>query len=166
MKNLLFFAFFTLLLFSKNLIAQVSKVMPPEADDFYNNSMPMLRPQVKNIILQTAKAIENRKINADSLSQALHRNMTLKGMSNNDIEGVIVLIMVQASKDADADLKHMVLEISHKNDQKKESQEEISEIQNLKLQMIVDRKSHMAEEVSYAMKKISGTQQNIINNLK
>jgi hypothetical protein len=166
MKNLLFFAFFTLLLFSKNLIAQVSKVMPPEADDFYNKSMPLLRPQVKNIILQTAKAIENRKINADSLSQALHRNMTLKGMSNNDIEGVIVLILVQASKDADADLKHMVLEISHKNDQKKESQEEISEIQNLKLQMIIDRKSHMAEEVGYAMKKISGAQQNIINNLK
>src|ERR1700693_600335 len=118
MKNLLFFAFFTLLLFSKNLIAQVSKVIPPEADDFYNKSMPLLRPQVKNIVLNTAKAIENCKINADSLSRALRGKVTLKGMSNNDIEGVIVLIMVQASKDADTDLKRMVLEISHKNDQK------------------------------------------------
>jgi hypothetical protein len=166
MKNLLFFAFFTLLFFSKNLIAQVSKVIPPDADDFYNKSMPLLRPQVKDIILKTAKAIENRKVDADSLSLTLHRNMTLKGMSNNDIEGVIVLIMVQASKDADADLKHLVLDISHKNDQKKEGQEEINQVQNLKLQMIRDRKSDMAEEVSYAMKKISGTQQNIINNLK
>ena len=136
MKNLLFFAFFTLLLFSKNLIAQVSKVIPPDADDFYNQSMPLLR------------------------------DITLKGISNNDIEGVIVLIMVQASKGADADLKRMVFEISRKNDQKKESQEEINKIQNLKLQLIIDRKSDMAEEVSYAMKKISGTQQNIINNLK
>ncbi len=41
-----------------------------------------------------------------------------------------------------------------------------TEMQNLKLQMIMDRKSDMAEEVSYVMKKISGTQQNIINNLK
>src|SRR6266700_1649993 len=125
MKNLLFFGFFMLLLSSKNLIAQVSKVIPPDADDFYNKSMPLLRSQVKDIILKTAKGIENRKIDADSLCRALHRNITLKSMSNNDIEGVIVLIMVQASKDADADLKRMVLEISRKNDQKKESQEEI-----------------------------------------
>jgi hypothetical protein len=165
MKNLLFFVFCTLL-FSKGVIAQVSKVIPPEAEDFYNKSMPLLRPQVKNIVLHTAKTIENRKINTDNLSHSLKANTVLKGMGNNDIEGIIVLIMVQASKDADADLKSMVLEISHKNDQKKDSQEEINEIQNLKLQMIIDRKSDMAEEVSYAMKKISGTQQNIINNLK
>jgi hypothetical protein len=177
MKNLLFFALFSLL-FSKNLPAQVSKVMPPDANDFYNKSMPLLRPQVKNIVLQNARAIENRKINSDSLSQALHRNPALKGMSNNDIEGILVLIMVQASKDADADLKKMVLEISRKNDQKKEtasnsetrgkkeSQDNNNETQNLKLQMIMNRKSDMAEEVSYVMKKISGTQQNIINNLK
>ena|SRR5450631_2082223 len=165
MKNLLFFAFCTLL-FSKGAIAQVSKVIPPEAEDFYNKSMPLLRPQVKNIVLHNAKTIENRKINTDSLSHSLKANTVLKGMGNNDIEGIIVLIMVQASKDADADLKSMVLEISHKNDQKKDSQEEINKIQNLKLQMIIDRKSDMAEEVSYAMKKISGTQQNIINNLK
>ncbi len=165
MKNLLFFAI-CLLFFSKSIFAQVSKVMPPDADDFYNKSMPLLRPQVKDIILNTAKAIENRKINADSLSKELSANNALKGMSNNDIQGIIVLIMVQASKDADANLKRMVLEISHKNENKKESQEEINEAQNLKLQMIKDRKSDMAEEVSYVMKKIEGSQQNIINNLK
>ena len=55
------------------------------------------------------------------------------------------------------DLKKVVLEISHKNEQKKEAHEETTETQNLKLQTIMDRKSDMAEEVSYAMKKISGT---------
>ena len=176
MKNLLFFAFCSLL-FSKSLNAQVSKVIPTDANDFYNKSMPLLRPQVKDIVLHAAKSIENRKINTDSLSKALHRNAALKGMSNNDIEGVIVLIMIQASKDADADLKKMVLEISRHNGQKKETvsnsvsankkdTQDDTEMQNLKLQMIMDRKSDMAEEVSYVMKKISGTQQNIINNLK
>lgn len=153
-------------LFAKSPIAQVSKVIPTEADDFYNKSMPMLRPQVKNIVLNTAKNIENREINADSLIHALKANKALKGMSNNDIEGIIVLIMVQASKDADADLKNMVLEISRKNEHKKNDRDEADEAQNLKWQMIMDRKSDMAEEVSYVMKKISGTQQNIINNLK
>lgn len=165
MKNLLFFVFCTFF-FSKNLVAQVSKVIPPDADDFYNKSMPQLRPQVKNIVLQTAKAIENRKINADSLLHSLNNNKGLKRMSNNDIAGIMVLIMIQASKDADDDLKKIVLEISRSNDQKKESKEEINETKNLKLQMIMDRKSDIAEEVSYEMKKISGTQQNIINNLK
>jgi hypothetical protein len=177
MKNLLFFGFLTLW-FSKSLTAQVSKIMPSDADDFYNKSMPLLRSQIKNIVLQTAKGIENRKINADSLSQALHRNIALKGMSNNDIEGIIVLIMVQATKDADADLKEMVIEISRRNSQqkesvsnsgtakKKESQDDINEKQNLKLQMIMGLKRDMAEEVSNVMKKISEAQQNIINNLR
>ena len=165
MKILLCFACLTLLL-STNLIAQVSKVIPPEANDFYNKSMPLLRAQVKNIVLHTAKSIENRKINADSLTHALKTNRTLKQMSNNDIAGIIVLIMVQASKDADADLKNMVLAISHKNEQKENYEEDAEQTQQLQLQRIMDRKSDMAEEVSYVMKKISGTQQNIINNLK
>jgi len=165
MKILFCFTCLTLL-FSKTLFAQVSKVIPTEANDFYNKSMPLLRTPVKNIVLHTAKSIENRKINADSLTHALKANMTLKQMSNNDIEGIIVLIMVQASKDADADLKNMVLAISHSNEQKENYQEDANERQHLQLQMIMDRKSDMAEEVSYVMKKISGTQQNIINNLK
>jgi len=177
MKNLLFFAF-CIMFYSTSIIGQVSKVMPPEADDFYNKSMPLLRPQVKNLVQQTAQAIENRKINSDSLFRELKANATLKGMSNNDIEGIIVLIMVQASKDADANLKKMVLEISRSNGpkkrlnsettnkDKKESQQDSVEIQNLKLQMIIDCKSDMAQEVNYAMKKISTTQQTIINNLK
>jgi len=179
MKNLLFFAL-CIVFYSKSILAQVSKVIPPEANDFYNKSMPLLRTPVKNIVLRTARAIENRKINPDSLTRDLKANTALNGMSNNDIEGIIVLIMVQASREADANLKKMVLEISRSNDQKKqassnsarsdknknETKDDEEEIQNLKLQMIMDRKSDMAQEVNYAMKKISSTQQTIINNLK
>lgn len=176
MKNLLFFAL-CILFYSTNILGQVSKVIPAEAEDFYNKSMPLLRPQVKNIVLHTAKSIENRKINADSLSSELKANAALKGMSNNDIEGIIVLIMVQASKDADANLKKMVLEISRSNGQKRQTtasseptknkaKDDADEIENIKLQMIMDHKSDMAQEVNYAMKKISSTQQTIINNLK
>jgi hypothetical protein len=68
----------------------------------------------------------------------------------------------------------MVMGISHQNEQKESArtarqqkpEDAIQDMQNLKLQMIIDRKSDMAEEVGYVMKKISGTQQNIINNLK
>ena len=40
-------------------------------------------------------------------------------MSKNDIEGITVLIMVQASKDADANLKKMVLDEAVSNGTKK-----------------------------------------------
>jgi hypothetical protein len=158
--------------------------MPPEANAFYNNAMPAIRQQVKNIVLQTASAIKHRNANADSLSQRLRTNKTLKALSNNDIEGITVLILVQASNDADADLKHIVLEMSRRNEQKPQQKttmqtasvnnvgnksrsiEEINEIQNLKLQLLMERKRRMAEEISVVMKKISGTRQNIINNLK
>ena len=182
MKNLLLFAFCIFIL--KNLNAQVPTAMPPDANTFYNNAMPVIRQQVKNMVLKTAVAIKYRKANADSLSQRLRTINSLKGMSNNDIEGITVLIMVQASEDADTDLKRLVLGMSRGNEQKQEQQttmqtvsvnnvknktrsiEEINSMQNLKLQMIMERKSRMAEEISNVMKKISGIQQNIINNLK
>lgn len=166
MKNLLIFAL-SIFIFSKNIQAQVPKAMPPDADEFYNKSISLLRPQVKKIILQTAENIKHSKINADSLSEALHKNASLKGMSNNAIEGITVLIMVQASKDADADLKKIVLEISHRNEQNNAlAKDEINASENSKLQMIMERKSGMAEEISYVMKKLSGSQQTIIDNLK
>ena len=140
--------------------------MPPDANTFYNNAMAVIRQQVKNIVLKTAGAIKYHKANADSLSQRLRTINSLKGISNNDIEGITVLIMVQASNDADADLKCLVLGMSRGNEQKREQQttvqtvsannvknknrsiEEINSMQNLKLQMIMERKSRMAEEIS------------------
>ncbi len=175
MKNLLLAFCFILALSTLN--AQVPTAMPPAANEFYNQSFPLLRPPLKNIVLHTAKAMKNRQANSDSLFKALHNNTALRSMSNNDIQGIIVLIMVQTSKDADADLKNMVMGISHQNEEarakarpasKKDTadKDEQQEIQNLKLQVIMDRKSKMAEEISYVMKRISGSQQMIINNLK
>ncbi len=166
MKNLLLFVVI-IFIAVKSANAQVPKAMPPDANEFYNKSMPLLRPQVKNIVLQIATTLKNRSINTDSLSNALQKNSHLKGMSKNDIDGVAVLIMVQASSDADSDLKKMVLAIGRENHQKNmPSKDNGNEAQNLKLQTIMDRKSDLAEGVTYVMKKISGTQQDIINNLK
>ena len=182
MKNLVLFAYCMALL--TNLNAQVRAAMPPEANAFYTNAMADIRQQVKDIVIQGAASIKHRSPNADSLSQRFRDNNKLKGLNNNDIEGITVLIMVQASKDMDADLKIMVLAMSHRNDRKQQPQtdaqtvsvhsvenkkpstEELNQMQNLKLSMIMEMKSRLAEEISNLMKKISGTQQNIISHLK
>ncbi len=145
--------------------AQVLKAIPADANEFYETSFPLLRTPIKKIILQTAETLKRHTINADSLAEALHKNPELKGMSKNDLEGITVLIMVQATKDADADLKKMVMEISH-NDKNNSTDDNITASQNSKLQMIMNRKSDMAEEIGYVMKKISGSQQDIIDSLK
>ncbi|MEO8763008.1 MAG: hypothetical protein ABI416_01915 [Ginsengibacter sp.] len=179
MKNLLllFFCIFAL----NTLHAQVPTAMSPEASNFYSIAMPAIRQQVKNIVLQTAGAIKHYTANADSLSQKLHVSRALKGLSNTDIEGIIVLIMVQASRDADAELKLMVLGMGRRNEQKQQepttaslvsagnkirSAEEISDMENLKLRTIMERKSSMAEQINNVMKNILGSRQNIINNLR
>ena len=104
-------------------------------------------------------------------------------MSNHNIDGITVLILVQAYRDADADLKIMVLGMSRRNEQRQQqatvqsisvnnaknenrSTDEINDIQNLKLQMIIERKRRMAEEIGSVMQKIQNTQQSIINDLK
>lgn len=164
MRNLLLITL-CFIVFANKIHAQVPKVMPPEAEDFYNKSMPVLRLQVKTLVIQNAAKLKHNKINPDSLTKVLSKNSSLKGMNSNDIAGITVLIMVQASKDADEDLKKMVMEISRKSDQNNSIAKE-NEDENSKLQSILDRKSGIAEEVGYVMKKITGGQQGIINNLR
>ncbi len=168
MKNLLFFA---CSVFSIKGFAQVPVAMPDDAYAFYNNAMPVLRPQIKNIILQTANALKNRRPNADSLKKRLNTNAALKDMSNNDIDGITILVMVQASKETDADLKQMVLGTmktvsASKSEYNNVSIEEINERKQMKLQKIMDRKSDISQETNNVMKNITGNPESIINNLK
>ncbi len=159
MKNLLILACFA---FSANTFGQSPIAMPADAYTFYNNAMPVLRPQIKNIVMQTANGLKNQRPNADSLKKKLNTNALLKKMSENDIDGITILIMVQASKNADSDLKQMVLSMNKNN----ESKDEINETKQIKLQLIMDRKSDISQETNNVMKKFSGSEQSIINNLR
>ncbi len=160
MRNFLLFIF---MLLSRAGRAQVNTAMPPDANAFYDKAMPLIKPQLKSIITQAAGALKNRRANADSLSKALHANATLKGMSNENITGIATLIMVQASKNADDDLKKMVLSTKNTGN---ETQEEINDRKQLAVQTIMNRKSKIAEEISLVIKTVSDNKENIINNLK
>lgn len=155
MKNLLPFLF---CLFSFCSIAQVNTVMPPEANTFYSKAMANIKPQIKNIVEKNADVLKGRTINADSLSKALIKNQLLKNATPQDIEAIGVLIMVQASKNADADLKDLVINM-HKNEREKNAPDN-------KVESILENKSKIAENVSILMRRISGTQDVVINNLR
>ena len=157
-------------------MAQVPTAMPPDADAFYDYAMPMINLQLKNVIIRSALILKNQQANADSLNIALHSSPILKGIGDENIEAISTLIMVQASKDADEDLKKIVLSMRNNNDaekvsntntgNKKESLQEINDKKQLMLQIIMNRKSKIAEEISLVIKRIYGNKEHILNSLK
>lgn len=159
MKNLLPLLF---LGFSMGGHSQVNTVMPPEADLFYNNAMQTIRPQLRSAIEKNANNLKDRRMNTDSLLNILRTDAVLKNKAQQEIDAVAVLIMVQASKNADADLKNMVMTIQ-------KSYGEISrpdDPNSIKLKAILNNKSQIAEHISILMDKLSGQQNLVIDHLK
>lgn len=150
--------------------AQVHTAMPPDANTFYDKAMPLIKPSIKNLITQTAAVLKSRRANADSLFKALHNNPLLKSMSDENIAGITTLIIVQSSKDADEDLKKMVLSMKDdkgvsRTSNSSESQD-MNEKKQIALQLIINRKSIMAEEISFVLEKISDKNEIVINGLR
>jgi len=152
MKNILplFFLFFT-----NPIFAQVNSVMPIQANTFFENAMLVIKPDIKNIIEKNANKLRGRKINVDSLVKELRRNVHLRLGNENDLDAITVLILVQTSKYADADLKNIVLSLNHTNS-KKETEAE-KEISKNKADLILSNKSDIAQSISLIMKKFSGS---------
>lgn len=153
------------IVFSLQTKSQVHSAMPPEANEFFDKAMSLINPSVKNLITQSAMTLKNRHANADSLFKVLRKNHLLKKMNDGNIAGITILIIVQASKDADEDLKKIVL--SMKNDaQQVSNNDETNDKKQLALQLILNRKSNMAEEISLVLKRILQDKEVIINSLK
>ncbi len=97
-------------------------------------------------------------MNVDSLIKELHKNALLKNGNEKDLEAITVLILVQASKNADNKLKDMVIHLRNSN----------SENENYKntAALLVENKSEIAEAVSLIMKKISGSPEMVMDKFK
>jgi hypothetical protein len=178
MKKLLLFAYCTCLLIPF-LSAQVSKTMPPDAISFSDKVITIIKPQLKNFINLKSITLRDHNANADSLKKKFRNEILLKTMNNNDIDGIIVIVLVQAYRQADDDLKHLVMAISrgnYKNGQntarsvsvrsKSFTEKDLKQIENQKIQMIIDKKNQIAQEADYFLNRISGLLPDIINHLK
>ena len=161
MKNILPLLFF---FFSNHIFAQVNSVMPVQANTFYENAMLTIKPEIKNIIEKNANKLRGRKINVDSLITELHKNGHLRPGTKNDLEAIAVLILVQTSKYADADLKNLVLNLNHSNS-KKETEAE-KEISKNKAEIILSNKSDIAQSVSFIMKKFPGSPELVMDKFR
>ncbi len=145
--------------FSFSAFGQVNFSMPPEANAFYNNAMQKITPAIKNIILRNAQNLKGRQINMDSLFTRLQKETVLKNSGQDNVQAVTVLVMIQVSKNADADLKNLVINMPKNRANETEDPE-------IKVAAILANKSQIAESVSIAMKKITPGQEILLSNLK
>jgi hypothetical protein len=163
MKNLLPFVFCFL---SLCCYAQINTAMPQEANTFYKKAMPTIKAGIRRIIEKDAISLKGRTVNIDSLTKSLTKSPVLKFATKQDIEAIAVLIMVQISNNADEELKELVIHIAKTNTQINPANENDKNSPEKKVERILANKSMIAENVSLVMKRITGAQNVVINNLR
>lgn len=146
----------TLCLWTISGYTQVNSIMPPEATIFYNKAIEIIRPEIKRLIHTSALNFKKERPDASLLIAQLKRDPILKKLNQEDVEGIAVLVMVQASKNTDEELKKLVLVL--RNNPGQGSMEETKKL--------ADFKSFLAENINQIMDKTSISQESVINNLK
>lgn len=159
MKNFLPLIFYSLSLAG---YSQVNSAMPPEADLFYDYAMQTVKPEIKSTIEKNANNLKNRIIDADSLSGFLGSDQTLKSITQKGIEAIAILIMVQTYKNADADLKDIVLNMQKDSDKSLSKDNPHSAI----VEIILNNKSRIAANVSVLLQKLGSSRNLVLDNLK
>lgn len=188
----------------------------PKADTLYNHLMSAARPAVKNWVSGTAAKYKGKDVTQEQVITDVKQSYNILGNLNSaDVEAIAFLVMMQAAKSAQEDLKGIMGEVKKMNEakasqrqqantlkqpapqirtvaknnyqkpdslkpinasvftqktselkNKKDDTGELSETQQLKMQMIMDRRNKMNEAISNLLKKVSETENQVIQNLK
>jgi len=233
MKILLSFLFCSLLFIPFTATAQNEP--SPEAEAFYKKAMAEINAKHVRWIKSTASEANQKSLTDEEIHARASSYGLLGGMNGQDIQAIAFLVLMQASKSAQEDLKAIMAKVKSINEQKAklrnamnkinnsptinnvqldsfhllsnrtialqqdrnpesiklvrstrakqvsktdldamvvklksdlDSMSEMGEMESLRLQMLMDRKSKMMSTLSNLLKKIHDTQQSIIQNLK
>ena len=103
---------------SLGILAQNQPSVTAQEQAFYNKAMPVIKKEYKDLVLHTAGQLKGRNINADSLASAMKGNNALHNLSGNDIEALTFLVLMEASKSSQEDMKSIMAETKQINNQK------------------------------------------------
>jgi hypothetical protein len=143
----------------------------------------LLAPGAKEKISRVAAAFSERarKLPPSTDFQALAVSDVRTAFPGNrpqqDIDTLVFMVLMQASQDGQSDLKNLMAATQATAQQKerlragqekkeKDAANELSEMESLRLQMYMDRESKLLATLSNVEKKISDTQDQMIQNLK
>lgn len=182
----------------------------------YTKLYSAARPTIKNWVSTTSDKYRNKELTeAVAIKEARQAAPTLGNMNNKDIEALAFLVLMQAAKSAQEDLKAIMANVKSINTEKAKQREQAANLnkekaattvkpdqqnvpikkdsplkisvspqlakklniqtdqfgdltqeQQLRMQMQMDRYSKMEQAISNIQKKISDTQNQIAQNLK
>ncbi len=135
---------------------QVNGSMLPEASIFYNKAIDIISPEIKKVVLVNSLIVRERKLETEQLLLELHQEPRLRKFKKPDLEWIAILVLVQASKNADDELKKKVVEL-----RKNPGEEATEEIKRLS-----EFKSFLATNTTQLLGSTTISQENALNNLK
>lgn len=113
--------FLSLLLLSLSSIAQ--REYSPEVEAFYAKAMSQINTKHVRWIKSTANEANERNLATEEVMEKAKNYGLLGGLSGLDIEAIAFLVMMQASKSAQEDLKSIMAQVKGINDQKEKLRE-------------------------------------------
>ncbi|MEO5946285.1 MAG: hypothetical protein ABIP79_05675 [Chitinophagaceae bacterium] len=117
-----------LLLFAiSSTIAQNSP--SPEAEAFFKKAMSAINPRHVAWIKATAKKVHEKNMTDADVKIEATNWAVLGNISNGDIEAMCFLVLMQASKSAQEDLKTIMAKVKSINQQKQQQREMLSKMQ-------------------------------------
>ncbi len=208
--------------------AAAQRELSAEEEAFFSRAMSQINAKHVRWIKSIAQEANQKNLSAEEVQVKTSSYGMLGSMGSQDIEALAFLVLMQASKSAQEDLKAIMAKVKSLNNQKskvreaiaalnnknstitrakldscklliqsttnvqktktvsssravtqseinetitrlsdqRDSLSEMGEEQQLKLQMLLDRRSKLMSTLSNLMKKISQTQDSIIANLK
>lgn len=151
-----YFILITFCLWSVHSSGQLNSSMPPEATIFYNKAINIISLEIRTLVLTNSQNIKRNKTDANQLLSELKKEPRLRKLKKAEIDWIAILIMVQASKNTDDEIKMKVLEL-----RKNPGEEGIDEINRLS-----EFKSFLALNTTQLLDNTTISQETALNNLK
>ena len=154
MKNTLFTV--SLLLFYINVTAQANQDVSPKADSLFYKLMAAANPVKRNWVYKTAVKYRGKEITElKAMSEASNASAVLGSMTEGDIEAMAFLVLMQASKTGNDDLKTIMAEMKTVNNAKVNQRKQIQSNASTKNNIILKARDENAVVKKDTLKRTS-----------
>lgn len=177
-----------------NARAMAVKPMPANIAAIHAKISPRLSPAARTWVQSEARVIAGRHLTASQMIATTRgdagKRFAGQGLAGMDVEALVMCVMMQASEDAQNDLKDQLAAMQKATAQKRalradeeamakaqqamkdslkhESDQlgDITQEQQLQLQRQMDQMTQFEEAMSNIMRSLSGTESQVLTNLK
>lgn len=110
--------------------------IPPRADTLYNHLMNAARLAIKNWVFSTAAKYKGKEVTKEqAIADVKQASNTLGNLNDADIEAIAFLVLMQAAKSAQEDLKGIMGEVKKMNEDKVSQRQQANNIKQSSAQM-------------------------------